>query len=130
MGKTYKLLIIDDNEELLATLISYFTLKGYHVVSASNGLEGLKLLETDQEGFDLLITDLVMPSISGVGIISIAKKRNPYLPIIAITGWGKFPEALAQEAKADKVLKKPFQLSHLEEIVTDLLAENQSTNDS
>jgi len=125
MDKNYKLLIIDDNEELLAALISYFTLRGYHVVSASSGLEGLKLLETDTEGIDLLITDLVMPSISGVGIISIAKKRDPNFPIIAITGWGKFPEALAEEAKADKVLKKPFQLSHLEKIVTDLLDKNQ-----
>ena len=129
MGKTYKLLVIDDNEELLAAIISYFTLRGYQVVSASSGLEGLKLFETDKEGFDLLITDLVMPSISGIGIISIAKKRNPHFPVIAITGWGKFPAALASEANADKVLKKPFQLSDLEKIVMDLLVRNRSKND-
>ena len=126
MDKTYRLLIIDDNEELLAALKSFFTLKAFKVVSASNGLEGLKLLETDAVGFDLLITDLIMPSISGVGIISIAKKNNPDFPVIAITGWGEFPEALAAEVNADRVLKKPFHLSDLEKAVTDLLTGNNS----
>ena len=130
MGKPYRLLIIDDNQELLAALNSYFKLKGYHVRTSATGLEGLKLLEAGKGEFDLLITDLVLPSISGVGIISIVKKRNPNFPIIAMTGWGKFPEAMAEEAKADIVIKKPFPLSNLEKIVTDLLSIKQSAYDS
>ena len=121
MGKTHKLLIIDDNEELLAALGSFFRSRGYTVVTAGNGLEGLKLLENETEKFDLLITDLVMPHVSGVGIISIIKKKHPDFPVIAITGWGEFPEALAAEANADHVLKKPFQLVDLEKMVNDLL---------
>jgi len=117
----YNLLIIDDNEELLAALDTFFKSKGYAVVTARNGLEGLKLLENESQSFDLLITDLIMPYVSGVGIISIVKKKYPGLPIIAITGWGDFPEALAAEAKADQVLKKPFQLLKLEQTVRELL---------
>ena len=119
MDKTHKLLIIDDNEELLAALGSFFRSKGYTVVTARNGLEGLKLLEIKE--FDLLIMDLVMPHISGVGIISIIKKKSPNLPVIAITGWGEFPETMAAEASADHVLKKPFQLVELEQMVKELL---------
>ena len=121
MGKTYKLLIIDDNEELLAALDSFFRSKGYTAVTAKNGLEGIKLLENETEEFDLLITDLVMPHVSGVGLISIIKKKYPDFPVIAITGWGEFPETLATEANADLVLKKPFQLVELEKMVRDLL---------
>jgi len=122
----HKLLIIDDNEEVLISLYNYFIAKNYDVTSASNGLDALKLIESDQEVFDLIITDLVMPTVSGVGIISIVKKKSPDVPIIAITGWGEHPEALAKEARADVVLEKPVELSDLEETVRELLAKKKS----
>ena len=121
MGNSAKLLIIDDNEELLDALCNFFTMKNYEVVRAPNGLEGLKIIEAEKEGFDLLITDLVMPNVSGVGIISIIKKKYPQTPVIAITGWGEFPEALAEEAKADRILKKPFELEELSNVVEELV---------
>ena len=43
------------------------------------------------------------------------------LPVIGITGWGEYPEALAKEAKADLVMEKPVRLSKLEKAVRDLL---------
>ena len=122
MGNRFKLLIIDDDEETLAALSDFFRKKNHDVVSASNGLDGLKLLEAEKNGFDLIITDIVMPNISGVGVISIAKKKYPGIPAIAITGWGEHPEALATEAQADLALKKPFELTELEKIITDLIS--------
>jgi DNA-binding response OmpR family regulator len=121
MDNPLKLLIIDDNEEILAALFDFFKKKEYHVVSAPDGLEGLKLLEAEKQGFDVVITDLVMPNISGVGVISIVKKKFPDIPVIAITGWGEHPEALALEAQADKVVEKPFELYELDNIIHDLL---------
>ncbi len=121
MGKQVKILIIDDNEDVLSTLYQFLSHKKYQVVSATNGLDALKLFEAEKNGFDLIITDLVMPSISGVAIIAIVKERNPDIPIIAITGWGEHPEALATEAKADAVLEKPFELITLEKLMTKLL---------
>ncbi len=121
MDKPLKLLIIDDNEEILAALFDFFSKKEYHVVSAPDGLEGLKLLEAEKQGFDVIITDLVMPNISGVGVISIVKKKFPDIPVIAITGWGEHPEALALEAQADIVVEKPFELYELDNIINDLL---------
>ena len=120
MDKPYKLLIIDDNKEILNALYDFFSKKKYEVVSASDGLDGLKLLETEKQGFDLIITDLVMPNISGVGLISIIKKKYPDMPVIAITGWGEHPEALATEAQADRVLEKPFELSELDTLISEL----------
>ena len=76
----------------------------------------------EKGGFDLVVTDLVMPNISGVAIISIVKEKYPKVPVIAITGWGEHPEALANEAKADIVLEKPFELDELNHIINDLLS--------
>ena len=63
-----------------------------------------------------------MPDISGVALISIIKKRYPDTLVIAITGWGEHPEALATEAEADLVMEKPFELSELEKSLRKLLS--------
>ncbi len=121
MHKKHRLLIIDDNEEILISLKNFFSKKDYLVVSASNGLDALKLLEASKENFDLVITDIVMPNISGVAITTIIKKQNPEMPVIAITGYGEQPGSLAKEAQADVVLEKPFKLDELETVVAKFL---------
>ena len=122
MNQSVKLLIIDDEEHVLTNLCHFLTDKKYDVVSASDGLEGLKLFENDQQRFDLIITDIVMPQISGMGLISMIKKKSPDTPVIAITGWGEYPEAFATESKADKVLSKPFELSELDKAINELIS--------
>jgi DNA-binding NtrC family response regulator len=121
MAQKQRLLVIDDSRETVAGLQSFLSQK-YDVLTAYNGLDGLKTFETSQERIDLVITDLVMPEISGVGVISIIKKKYPGTPVIAITGWGEHPGALATEAEADLVLDKPFELVDLERHVAELLA--------
>ncbi|MBU0994000.1 MAG: response regulator [Proteobacteria bacterium] len=123
MGVLNTLLIIDDNEILLNAIDDYFSKRNYKVYASTNGLDALKLLETHGEAIDLIITDLIMPNISGVGIISIAKKKYPKIPVIAITGWGEHPEALAAEANADKIIEKPIKLNKLEDVIKDMLAQ-------
>jgi DNA-binding response OmpR family regulator len=120
MEKKHRVLVIDDSKETVEGLYHFFS-KKYEVFTALDGLEGLKLFETEADGFDIVITDLVMPYISGVGVISIIKKKYPGIPVIAITGWGEHPGALASEAEADLVLDKPFELSDLDNHVTELL---------
>jgi len=122
MDKPFKLLLIDDDEPVLANLCIFLRDKKYDVTSASDGLEGLKLFENDQQGFDLVITDIVMPKISGMGLISIIKKKFHDTPVIAITGWGEYPEAFAVESQADKVLSKPFELSELDKVINELIS--------
>jgi DNA-binding NtrC family response regulator len=121
MGEKAKILVIDDSKETVAGLQSFFGQK-YEVLTAENGLDGLKHFEETETDIDLVITDLVMPDISGVGVISIVKKKYPGVPVIAITGWGEHPEALATEADADLVMEKPFELDELDQQVSDMLA--------
>jgi CheY-like chemotaxis protein len=124
------ILLIDDSAEIIRTLKDFFVKCGYRVINASNGLEGLNLLETHHKSVDLVITDLIMPHVSGVGVIAISKKKYPHLPVIAITGWGEYPEALASEAHADIVIEKPFELAALNQAIKDLLdADEGQKND-
>jgi len=122
MAKQYRLLVVDDNQEVLATIDTYFRKKNYKIVTAVDGLEALKLLKSEDCVFDLVVTDLVMPYVSGVGVISIMKKEFPGTPVVAITGYGESPEALALEANADLVIEKPFNLENLERAIGDLLS--------
>ena len=127
MDQSLRLLIIDDEEHVLANLCHFLNDKNYDVTSASDGLEGLRLFENDQQGFDLIITDIVMPKLSGMSLISIIKKKFPDTPVIAITGWGEYPGAFATESQADKVLSKPFELSELDKTINELIYSKKQT---
>ncbi len=121
MVDSNKILIVDDDEDILSTFYEFFNSLGYEVKTAEDGLEALKLLKDKSNFFDCLITDLVMPNISGVGLISIVKKEYPDLKIIAMTGYGDQPGALASEAKADFVFFKPVELFKIENKVSELI---------
>ncbi|MEH0020043.1 MAG: response regulator [Desulfobacter sp.] len=124
MADPKRLLIVDDNEDILSTFYEFFNSLGYEVKTAVDGFAALKVLRDKPDYFDCLITDLVMPNISGVGLISIVKKEHPGLKIIAMTGYGDQPGALASEAEADLVLFKPIDLFKIEEKVSHLLEQS------
>ena len=126
MKKKARMLIIDDSKETVAGL-SYFFSQKYEVSTALDGVAGLELFKAEEDGFDIVITDIVMPYISGIGVIAVIKKKCPDIPVIAITGWGEHPGTLASEVEADIVLNKPFELPDLDRQVTDLLSRNMAT---
>jgi CheY-like chemotaxis protein len=113
------ILVIEDDRDVLSMLIKHLEHIGYSVISARDGLEGMKMLE--RGGYDLVITDIVMPYVSGVGVVTALKEKTPHIPVIAITGYGKEPEAAALEKKADLVLGKPVKMSLLKEHIAKLL---------
>lgn len=113
------ILVIEDDLDVLSMIIKHLKYFGYEVIVAMDGMEGLKRLETG--GYDLVITDIVMPYVSGVGVVSALKARTPHIPVIAITGFGKEPEAAAMEKEADLVLAKPVKMAVLKDHVEELL---------
>jgi two-component system cell cycle sensor histidine kinase/response regulator CckA len=120
MNHKHKILIVDDNQETVTGLKSCLDQK-YNTVGAYDGLEAFQIFNNDKEGIDLIITDLVLPSISGVTLIGMIKKTHPHMPIFAMTGWGHHPKALASEAKADLVLDKPFEIDELRQALDKFL---------
>jgi DNA-binding response OmpR family regulator len=118
-GDKKTILIVEDDPDVLSMMIKHLAHLGYDVITASDGMEGLKQLE--EGGYDLVITDIVMPYVSGVGVVSTLKEKHPHIPVIAITGYGKEPEAAAVEMKADLVLAKPVKMSILRDRIVQLL---------
>jgi len=120
-GKVEKktILVIEDDPFVLSSIIEYLVYLGYNVISAKDGLEGLRHLELGD--FHLVITDIVIPYVSGVGIVGALKENKPDIPVIVITGYGREPEAAAQEKEADVVLAKPIYLSVLKEHISKLI---------
>jgi DNA-binding response OmpR family regulator len=129
MGKPHRILIIDDSKAIVEALKSFFERK-YETLTAHNGFDGLQAFEQYENGIDLVITDLLMPELSGFGLISILKKKYPEVPIIAITGWRGNVEASGTKLYADQVFEKPFQLSELDKSVSKLLTSRGASSPS
>jgi len=127
MGKRHRILIIDDSKEIVAGLRSFFE-KKYETLTAQNGFDGLQALEQYEDSIDLVITDLMMPELSGVGVISILKKKYPMIPIIAITGWRGDLEAAGSKIDANQVFEKPFEISELDISVSKLLTSRDNSS--
>ena len=110
-----KVLLIDDDAVLLDLMTSAFRTAGYLTASAENGRKGLEMLDGYHP--DLVITDIVMPEMEGIGAI-MAIKRKPRPPkVIAISGVGRlrYGDYLtwASHLGADEVLAKPFKMSDI-----------------
>jgi len=87
MESSYRLLIIDDDQSVLNLLENYLTNNNYDVVCVSNGLDGLKRIESGENGFDLIITDLVMPDMNGKELSEKIIKLYPDIKVLFTSGY-------------------------------------------
>lgn len=117
--KGLTILVIEDDEDVLSMLVKNLKFMGYNIITAKDGMEGLKKL--DSGGYNLVITDIVMPYVSGVGVVTALKEKFPQIPVIAVTGFGKEPETVAMEKQADLVLAKPVKMESLKGYIVELL---------
>ena len=122
------ILVVEDDLDVLSVIVRHLEHSGYKVITATDGMEGLKKLKSG--GYDLVITDIVMPYVSGTGVVSALKESRPHIPVIAITGYGEVPEAVAMEKKADLVLSKPVRMSDLKEHIARLFDISEKENKS
>jgi nitrogen-specific signal transduction histidine kinase len=116
-----KVLVVEDNDLNRDMFSRYLTEMGHNAVLAANGKEMLPILE--RERFDLVITDLSMPGISGWQVAEQVKKRSPSLPVILVSGWAiQQDDARLRESGIDFILQKPCTLSDFEEMVEKALS--------
>src|SRR5579883_470744 len=99
-----KVLVVDDDATVRASLTMLLTAEGYEVNSAVNGFDALLQLKTSTP--DVITSDLNMPQMSGFEFLSVVRRRFPHIPVIAISGAFDSPEAVPGGVIADAFYAK------------------------
>ena len=115
-----KVLIVEDGELNRDLFQRYVMGMGHQAVVASSGTEGLQIFEARK--FDLVITDLGMPGISGLQVAERVKKQDPGVPVILISGWAlRQEEQRIRDAGVDFIVPKPCTVEDFQDVVAEAL---------
>ncbi len=119
-SETASILVLEDDAPIRSLLTEALTQAGHKVETAVDGPSGLAKLEGAH--FDVVLTDLALPQISGLAIARAVKRLHPHTPVVLITGWGHLldPERL-REHGVDLMLVKPFRPERVLSVVGDAL---------
>ena len=118
-----RVLVVDDSDIIRSLIRKTFALFAFDTVEAADGWEALMLLQQDR-GFALLVIDLSMPRLDGLGLIQRLRGDTsmPHFPIIVLTAESLDPSGHPPEG-ADALMIKPFRPSALVETARRLIAE-------
>ena len=115
-----RILIVEDNAEMRSLLKDFFEEDGFEIDSVSNGSEAFRRIA--REPFDLIITDIRMPGLTGLDILPGIKKLQPEVSIIVITAFGS--EEVRRKAfdrGATAYLEKPILFNKLRTLVHEMV---------
>ncbi len=117
-----RILIIEDDDLSRKLLKKALSMNGHRIEEAPEGAEGLSKFKADS--FDLVITDLSMPGMSGWEVAKGVKEQNPEVPVVLLSGWAvQHEREKLKEAGIDYVISKPCSLDTLHETVDKALRE-------
>ncbi len=106
------ILVIEDKESMAEMLKETLESEGYGVISARDGVEGIRHLKEGK--VDLVLTDLKLPKKGGIDILKASREENPLIPIIVMTAYGSVETAVAaMKEGAFDFITKPFDTDHL-----------------
>jgi len=115
-----RILVVDDEIGMQAALREVLSRQGYHVTIAPDGLAALSCL--DSQNYDLLLTDVRMPEITGMELLDRVRGRWPEMPVLVMTAYGTIEDAVeAMKKGAADYLLKPFSSETIERLVKRLL---------
>lgn len=111
-----RILVCDDEEHVLLTLQAILQEEGYRVDVASDGLKAIEALRARH--YDLVLTDLKMPSVDGLGVLAEVQKSSPTTVTLMMTGYGSVGSAIeAVHLGAYEYLLKPMEVPELKQAV-------------
>jgi signal transduction histidine kinase/ActR/RegA family two-component response regulator len=123
-----RVLLVDDDENIRSVISDMLDLLGHQVMAAPCGEDGLKLFQKHE--FDLVITDLGMPGISGWDVTRTCKGLKPQVPVIMISGWGnQIDEDMIAQSRLNGVLAKPFEMNKIKAMLNKVLSEQSAQTD-
>lgn len=124
--KKAKILVIDDEPQVREVLSRGLSAFQHQVTEALSGEQGIKLIE--EKDFDLVLTDLGMPNLSGWDVCKAIKKIRPETPVGMITGWGMvIDERKKKESGVDFIISKPFDITHILNLIAESVGHREKT---
>jgi DNA-binding NtrC family response regulator len=114
-----RVLLVDDEEELVATLQERLEIRGMRAESATSGDAALRMVQ--RAPFDVIVVDLKMPGLDGTKIVGRIREQHPETQVILITGHGSSHGELDDLTDRDyPILLKPFPIQRLVELIQEL----------
>ena len=109
-------LVIENEKDIRLLLSDILTSGGHRVASAADGIEALQIFK--KEYFDVVLTDLGMPAMSGWEVASTIKKMDPDVIVVIISGWGsELDDRELEKNGVDMVVSKPFRVGQILNLV-------------
>jgi PAS domain S-box-containing protein len=122
-GNGQQVLAVDDEPEVLAALEEMLATLGYEPAGFRNGREALAAVRENPRRFEAVVSDEVMPELTGTQMALELRRINPKLPILIASGYGGSGfEARALAAGVNRVLKKPYRMSEIAEVLAGFFA--------
>jgi len=120
----FRILFVDDEEEILSIVEQYLSRHGYQVTVSDNGAKALALAR--EKVFDIIFTDLKMPEVGGLELLRAVKETSPETEVIILTGYGTVDSAVeALKLGSYDYLQKPIEFERLK-ILIDRIIEKQT----
>jgi DNA-binding NtrC family response regulator len=117
---TASILVVDDEPAIQDILTWSLAAEGYNVATAASGEEALTRFE--EQDFDVIVTDLVMPGLNGLDLLERSRVLNPRASVIVMTAYAALETAItALRRGASDYLEKPFSVADLKERVQRLI---------
>jgi DNA-binding response OmpR family regulator len=117
-----KILVVDDDEQMRRDISEILTKEGYDVAHTGSGEEALEKI--NEEDFDIVLADLIMPGISGMEVLTEIKKTKPRIRVIMITAFATVESAVeAMKKGASDYISKPFKINEVQITVKRALEE-------
>jgi DNA-binding response OmpR family regulator len=111
-----RVLFVDDEEELVDTVVERLNFRGIEAQGALNGTDALRLIE--EQDFDVVVLDVKMPGLSGFDVLRTIKQRHPNLTVVFLTGHGAEEDAMeGLRMGAFDYLMKPINIDALVNIL-------------
>lgn len=114
-----RILLVDDEPEILTTTRLMLEAEGHRVTPAAGGAEALSRLSAGPDRYDVVLTDLGMPGMNGMQLLAALRQAGHTLSCVLVTGWGiELAGDDMEAAGAQAVLPKPFTTAQLREALT------------
>lgn len=117
--ETPKILIVDDDQEIVEAISTRLSAEGFECVGANSGDDGFSLFQADR--IDLVITDVIMPMSDGFSMVEWIRQVSD-VPVIVITGYDRCREAFLSDFPEIKCISKPYESAQVVGLVRAELA--------